>query len=115
MTADAGRSTLATFLRDNWNKALNSTQLAARKSFPSYGQNPLGSTFNDLVFHAFGSNDNLDEFVLCDAKINAFKARVWIGSAPMADRTFKDLLLKSLQGKLPSNQYLTGFKMVRLL
>jgi hypothetical protein len=67
---------------------------------------------NNLVFNAFGSNTQLEDFVLCDDKINSYKARVWGGKAPMSAANFKTLLTKSMNGKLPSNVYLTALKMV---
>ncbi|KAF9734472.1 Killer toxin subunits alpha/beta 4 [Paraphaeosphaeria minitans] len=109
-------SALAKFLLNTWNTKLSAKQIKARTNKPSYGLTKLpqssGNTLNDLVFNAFGSNTQLEDFVLCDDKINSYKARVWSGKAPMSASNFKTLLKKSLNGKLPSNEYLTALKMV---
>ncbi|OAG01526.1 uncharacterized protein CC84DRAFT_1262582 [Paraphaeosphaeria sporulosa] len=109
-------SALAKFLLNTWNTKLSVKQIKARTNKPTYGLAKLpqnsGNTLNDLVFNAFGSNTQLEDFVLCDDKINSYKARIWSGKAPMSATNFKTLVTKSLNGKLPSNGYLTALKMV---
>ncbi|KAF1980083.1 hypothetical protein BU23DRAFT_562509 [Bimuria novae-zelandiae CBS 107.79] len=60
------------FLR-GWEKPLTAASVNSRKPKPKYELSGKTLTINNLIFNALGSNTNLDDFVICDAKINSYK------------------------------------------
>ena len=109
---DTKTNRLARWLKRNWDLPVKASDFNKRTKpspdYPLYG----APTFGNLIWNALGSNTNLQDFVLCDDKINSYKARIWKLQVPMRPVRFQRLVDKSLAGTVPSNHYLTVFKMV---
>ncbi|XPS98960.1 hypothetical protein M3J09_008147 [Ascochyta lentis] len=68
------------------------------------------TTINDLVFEALGSNNNRDDFVLCEEEINGYKARIWNQKNAMAPAKYKKAVTDGVSGATGSNVYLSGLR-----
>ncbi|KAJ4984185.1 hypothetical protein SVAN01_10293 [Stagonosporopsis vannaccii] len=88
------------FFVDWWNKALDATEVADRPNKPSI---TMGDqvTLNNLVFEALGSNNNRDDFVLCEEEINGYKARIWNRKAPIGAARYKNAECKPRHTRYP--------------
>lgn len=100
------------FFADWWNKDLDPTEVANRPNKPLI---TMGDqiTLNNLVFEALGSNNNREDFVLCEEEINGYKARIWNKKAPMGAGRYKIAVKDALNGATDSNMYLSGLRSVR--
>ena len=107
---------LASFFLNKWNKELSPAMINKRRNKPQIKFGKGRKNINALVFEALGSNLNRKDFLLCDKEINAYKERLWRGVNPMESgeptTKFERLVGKANLGKLPSNRYLSGIRMV---
>lgn len=97
-----------------WNKELDPTTVAARPNKPSITMGDQ-TTINNLVFEALGSNNNRDDFVLCEEEINGYKARIWNQQNAMAPTRYKKAVTDGVSGATNSNLYLSALRSVSIL
>ena len=112
MTDTAKANTkLKAFFKTWWNKELDSVKVGNRPNKPSITMGDQ-TTINNLVFEALGSDNNKEDFVLCEDEINGYKARMWKKVAPMQNRKYGDAVKDAVAGKSTSNIYLSGLRNV---
>ena len=100
-----------TFFTTWWNEDLDATQVAARPNKPSITMGDQ-TTINNLVFEALGSNNNREDFVLCEEEINGYKASIWNQKAAMAPGRYKKAVTDGVSGATDSNVYLSALRSV---
>lgn len=70
------------------------------------------TTINNLVFEALGSNNNRDDFVLCEEEINAYKAKIWKQQKAMTPAKYKKAVTDGVLGATNSNVYLSALRSI---
>jgi hypothetical protein len=113
-TAAQKDSKQKTFFATWWNKELDPTTVAARPNKPPIAMGDH-TTINNLVFEALGSNNNRDDFVLCQEEINGYKARIWNQNNAMAPTKYKKAVTDGVSGATNSNVYLSALRSVSIL
>lgn len=107
---------LAAFFVNEWEKVQPASRIDARRK-PSYAAaqaiaRPARNTLSLLVFEAFGSTPNSDDFVLLESELNTAKAKVWKKDNVMAPAKFLQAYRRALKVSRPSSDYLSAFKLV---
>lgn len=115
------------FFRAWWNKNLDYNTFYSRPASP---QAPIADwkvpkakapkvappdkwrTLNNLVFNALGSARNREDFVLCDAKINSMKERLWHAHDPMVEKDFKKISELVAKGALTDDVHFSAIRHV---
>lgn len=103
---------LKTFFETWWNKELDPTVVASRPNKPLITMGDQ-KTINNLVFEALGSNNNREDFVLCEEEINGYKARIWNTKNPMAPGKYKTAVTDAVTGATDSALYLSALRSVQ--
>ena len=70
------------------------------------------STLNDLIFEALGSQDNVEDFAICELGINSFKAKLWSGSDPVVTKDWQKMATDASDGSIPANEHLSQLRTV---
>ncbi|OAG03542.1 uncharacterized protein CC84DRAFT_859040 [Paraphaeosphaeria sporulosa] len=95
-----------------WNKDVQAKINTRNPTFTGYENSKdaryQDKSLNDVVFEAFGSSRNVDDFVLCEDGINSFKAKLWLGDDPAAK--WNDAATKAAKGLKPSDEYLSPLR-----
>lgn len=99
------------FIEKWWNTDLDATKVANRPNKPPITMGDR-KTLNNLVFEALGSEENREDFVLCESEINGYKARIWDTVSPMANGKYKTAVKDAVSGALDSNVYLSALRSV---
>lgn len=99
------------FFEKWWNQDLVPTTVANRPNKPPITMGDQ-TTINNLVFEALGSNDNRDDFVLCEEEINGYKARIWNTKSPMEAKKYKKAVIDAVSGATDFNVYLSALRIV---
>lgn len=102
---------IKTFVETWWNKELDPATVASRPNKPLISMGNQ-KTINHLVFEALGSNNNREDFVLCEEEINGYKARLWNTNNPMAVTVYKKAVTDALSGGTDSSLYLSALRSV---
>lgn len=79
------------------------------------GYNPVkqpDSTINDLIFEALGSEDNVEDFAICELGINSFKAKLWSGSDPVVTKDWQKMAKEASDGSIPASEHLSQLRTV---
>jgi hypothetical protein len=71
-------------------------------------------TLNNLVFNALSSARNREDFVLCDAKINGMKERLWCEHSPMVEKDFEKISELVAKGALSDDVHFSAIRHVSI-
>ena len=100
-----------------WNKDIQNKINTRKSKFKGYTNSKdakyQDKSLNDVIFEAFGSTRNVEDFVLCEDGINSFKAKLWLGDDPAA--SWGDAARKAAKGLKPSDEYLSALRTVSYL
>jgi hypothetical protein len=120
--AEAQDKALVTFFQNEWDKSRKQSIVEGRTKKPRYfdkqikaGVRPKRLSLNLLVFEAFGSTINPDDFVLLESAINLYKMELWSLKNPMTDTKYKKAYMNAMSGAGPSSVYLSAIRTVGLV
>ncbi|KAF1973673.1 hypothetical protein BU23DRAFT_568072 [Bimuria novae-zelandiae CBS 107.79] len=96
----------------NWMREDVQAKIATRPNIWS-GYNPVkqpDGTINDLLFEALGSQDNVEDFAICELGINSFKAKLWSGSDPVVTKDWQKMAIEAADGSIPASEHLSQLR-----